>query len=228
MRMAQTPRRELEVALCRAMQELSVRRGAGAAPPASPALSGGGVGSPITPVDEPAEVEQLRKALARQARVSDASCARHSSVAGSAAADLRPRPNAARGSSAGADEVVALAAHLDAILSTSAWEQAAPLLKNIKWLRHPMSTCASEQAAPVLKELKWLRHPSIAKPRPPTRRGPKPSRKRGARKKKAGERDFPVQAPSSSREQPQHRGASGLRHKAKRSGAAKCSHGGRR
>lgn len=222
--------------------------------PASPVLSGGGVGSPITPLDEPAEVEQLRKALARQVQISERAgqgkapacrvdaverqsevgagvstlrtrsrscsrtgqshtvvqsaaaaaipfdgptsgravhraCADHGSVAGMAATGLRPQQPVARAGSVG---VTALAAHLDEVLSTAAWEQAAPKLKNIEWLVHP----------------------TLAKRQKPTRRGAQSTRRRRARKKQAGERQLPVSA-ASSREKPQCRGSTGSRRQAK-------------
>lgn len=230
--------------------------GGGVGSPISPALSGGGVGSPFTPVDEPAEVEQLRKALARQVRISELAgqrtasvcrarvtepqcevcrggnargplerggdcsrtghshtvlqqecapaavlragpssaqaCADHSRVVETALAGQRPRPPGARTGSTGVEDVTALAAHLDEVLSTAAWGQAAPMLKNIEWLAHP----------------------TLAKQHKATRRGAQSSRRRRARKKQAGERKLPVSA-ASSRKKPQCRESTGSRPKAK-------------
>lgn len=158
--MGETPRRGLEAVLCRAVEGLSVVRTPGR-------LYGERAQVQHTPAQrcgDAAAVEQLRMALARQARIGD----------GAAPAD-----------SPSTSDVSTLAARLDYVLSTANWEQAAPLLKSIEWLRHP----------------------TMAKRRKPTRRGSKSSSRRRARKnkKQAGERKFLAPTPPQPRRRSQHR-----------------------
>jgi hypothetical protein len=195
------PRSE-DAYLCQAMQQLSVlrgrRRGSRAEPlPASPAASAilRRAGPPVTPVVDPEEVERLGKALAQQAAIVDESPPPPPAVVPTRAEPARevmPERRVADSNASGANaagtssDVAALAAQLDSVLSTAAWEEAAPLIRNIMWMRHP----------------------GLAKSKKPTRRGSgsKGSSRRRSRGKSKDTHEKPaVPAPAASRRKQQHR-----------------------